>query len=347
MRRVRWGLLGTGGISRMTIGDLQQTENLDLVAVASRTAANAEAFASTHAIPRAYGGYDDLLADDQVEVVYIGTPISTHAELARRALLAGKHVLVEKAFTTTADAARSLAALAAAQGRFLMEAMWMRFNPAFCQMLADVADGAIGDVRLVQAGFGIPFPQSFNQWRPELGGGALLDMGIYPLTLAHIVLGTPQSVQAIGEMRDDGLDITASVFLRYPNSQFAQATTSLAGFVNPAASVGGSSGYIAFDRHFMATGTYRIETPPTGTPRTVSVPLEGAGYVPMFRAVSDAVSQGLREHPLRPLADTIAVLDTMDEVRRQLLRQENLETSLPGAHPARPTALPPPTTTHR
>ena len=332
MRRVRWGLLGTGGISRMTIGDLQQTENLDLVAVSSRTAANAEAFASTHAIPRAYGGYDALLADDQVEVVYIGTPISTHAGLARRALLAGKHVLVEKAFTTTAADARSLADLAAAQGRFLMEAMWMRFNPAFCLMLADVADGAIGDVRLVQAGFGIPFPKSFNHWRPELGGGALLDMGIYPLTLAHILLGTPQSVHAIGEMREDGLDITASVFLRYPNSRFAQATTSLAGFVNPAAAIGGSDGYIAFDRHFMATGTYRIETPPTGTPRTVNVPLEGAGYVPMFRAVSEAVSQGLLEHPLRPLADTIAVLDTMDEVRRQL-RSDQVSNVTTPFHP--------------
>ncbi len=136
-------------------------------------------------------------------------------------------------------------------------------------------------------------------------------------------------MHAIGEVRDDGLDITASVFLRYPNGRFAQATTSLAGFVNPAAAIGGSDGYIAFDRHFMATGTYRIETPPTGTPRTVSVPLEGAGYVPMFRAVSEAVSQGLPEHPMRPLADTIAVLDTMDEVRRQLSTDQHLEVKEP------------------
>ncbi len=144
MTRLRWGIVGTGGISRMTAGDLHLTENLDLVAVASRTVANAEAFAAEFEVPRWHGSYDDLFADEDVDVVYIGTPIGTHFEVARRALLAGKHVLLEKAFTTTAAEARELAALAAQQGRFLMEAMWMRFNPAIQRVLEELAEGAVG-----------------------------------------------------------------------------------------------------------------------------------------------------------------------------------------------------------
>ena len=320
-----WAIVGTGGISRTTAGDLHLTENLNLVGVASRSIENAAAFAAEFEVPRAYGDYDALFEDDDVDVVYIGTPIATHFDLARRALLAGKHVLVEKAFTTTADEARELAQLAAQHERFLMEAMWMRFNPAFEAMLQEVADGAIGEVQTVQAGFGIPFPPSWNIWRPELGGGALLDMGVYPLTLAHLMLGVPDRILASGEMRDDGLDVTASVLLRYGGSRFAQALTSLAGYVNPVATIGGTDGFIAFDQPFMSAGSFRVETPPEGEPRTITVELEGNGYVPMFRAVNEAIVDGLLEHPMRPLHATIEVLETMDEVRRQLARRLTTE----------------------
>ena len=314
----RWGIVGTGGISRTTVGDLHLTENVDLVAVASRTQAFAEAFAAEFDVPRAYGSYDALFAADDVDVVYIGTPIGTHYEVARRALLAGKHVLLEKAFTTTAAEARELAALATAQGRFLMEAMWMRFNPAIQQVLEEIAAGAIGDVRTVQAGFGFPPPPGAIHWRQDLGGGSLLDMGVYPLSFAHLVMGVPDSVEATGEMRDDGLDITASVFLRYGDGRFAHALSSLAGPVDPVASVGGSRGTISLDAPFFFRGSYRVLTFPGFAIRGETVPVEGGGYVPMFRAVSEALADGLLEHPLRPLADTIAVLETIDEVRRQL-----------------------------
>ncbi len=320
-RRPGWAIVGTGGISRTTAGDLHLTENLDLVAVASRSIENASAFAAEFEVPRAYGDYDALLEDDAVDVVYIGTPIGTHAGLARRALHAGKHVLVEKAFTTTAAEAQELADLAARQGRFLMEAMWMRFNPAFQRMLDEVEDGAIGELRSVQASFGFPAPPEWSHWRPELGGGALLDMGVYPLTLAHVLLGPPARIEASGEMRDDGLDITASAWLRYRGGRFAHALSSLRSFVGAGATIGGSSGFITYDEPFLSAGTFRIETPPEGTPQEIEVPLEGNGYVPMFRAVGEAIADGLLEHPLRPLRDTIEVLETMDEIRRQLERR--------------------------
>jgi predicted dehydrogenase len=314
----RWGIVGTGGISRTVVSDLHATENLELVAVASRTSENAEAFATAHEVPRWHGDYESLFNDDNVDVVYIGTPIGTHAEVARQALVAGKHVLLEKSFTTTAAEARELAALAADQGRFLMEAMWTRFNPAIVRLLGELADGVIGEVRTVQAGFGFPPPPTAINWRPELGGGALLDMGVYPLTFAHLMLGEPESVEAAGEMRDDGLDLTASVFLRYSDGRFATALTSIRGFIGVGASVGGSRGLISVAPAFHATDSYSVVTPPFGAPRTVTEPREGNGYVPMFRAASEAIADGLLEHPWRPLGDTIAVLDLMDEVRAQL-----------------------------
>jgi predicted dehydrogenase len=319
----RWGIVGTGGISRTTVGDLHLTENVDLVAVASRTPEAAERFAAAHEVPRWHGSYDALFADDDVDVVYIGTPIGTHFDVARDALLAGKHVLLEKAFTTTADEARSLAALAAERGRFLMEAMWMRFNPAVVALLEEIDDGAIGEVRTVQASFGFPPPPDSILWRSELGGGALLDMGVYPLTFAQLVLGAPDSVEAAGEVRADGLDLTASMHLRYGDGRFAALLTSLRGCIGAGATVGGSSGLIELAPIFLAADSFTVLKPPFGEPRTVTVPKEGNGYVPMFRAVGQAIADGLLEHPARPLRDTIAVLDTIDEVRRQLATDRN------------------------
>jgi predicted dehydrogenase len=227
-------------------------------------------------------------------------------------------VLLEKAFTATAAEARSLAGLAAEQGRFLMEAMWMRFNPTIRRLLDEVAGGAIGEVRTVQASFGFPPPPDALHWRHELGGGALLDMGVYPLTFAQLLLGEPASIEATGELREDGLDLTASVHLRYGDGRFAALLTSLRGFLSPAGSVGGSDGLISVGPLFLAAESFTVVKPPFGEPRTVAEPREGRGYVPMFRAVSRAVADGLLEHPDRPLRDTIAVLETIDEIRTQL-----------------------------
>jgi predicted dehydrogenase len=272
-----------------------------------------------HEVPRWHGSYEELFADEDVDVVYIGTPIGTHFEVARAALRAGKHVLLEKAFTATAAGARQLAALAAEQGRFLMEAMWMRFNPTIRRLLDETADGVVGDVRTVQASFGFPPPPDSILWRPELGGGALLDMGVYPLTFAQLLLGSPDSVEATGEVREDGLDLTASVHLRYGDGRFADLLTSLRGFVGAGATIGGTSGLVDVGPIFLAAESFTVLKPPFGAPRIVSEPKEGNGYVPMFRAVSQAIADGLLEHPDRPLRDTIAVLETIDEVRRQLL----------------------------
>jgi predicted dehydrogenase len=202
-----------------------------------------------------------------------------------------------------------------------MEAMWMVFNPAIRRLLDEVASGAIGEVRTVQASFGFPSPPDAIIWRPDLGGGALLDRGVYPLTLAQLLLGRPDSVEAMGDMRDDGLDVTASVYLRYSDGRFANALASVADFVGVGATVGGTRAVVTLDPPFHMIESFSVVQPPFGAPRTVTEPREGNGYVPMFRAVSAAIADGLLEHPWRPLGDTIEVLETMDEVRRQLTRR--------------------------
>ena len=153
--RTRWAVLGTGYIAETALPDLQRTENVDVVAVCSRDDERAARFAERWGIPHAYGSYDALFAAGGFDVAYIGTPVCTHAPLARRALEAGTHVLVEKPFTLTADEASELASLARDRGLFLMEAMWTRFNPAIRAVTALIADGAIGDVMTVRADFGL------------------------------------------------------------------------------------------------------------------------------------------------------------------------------------------------
>ena len=324
---VRWGIVATGGIAHTTVRDLQATANAEVGAVASRSQERADAFATQYGIANAYGGYDALLADDRVDIVYVCTPHAQHFDVVRAALLAGKHVLCEKSLTTTAAEARELAALAAQHGRLLVEAMWTRFNPAICRLLDELAGGLIGDVRTVQAQFGFAFPRGPESrlWRADLGGGALLDLCVYPLSLIQMVLGVPDGIRTIGDIEPDGVDVTESVLLYYDDGRFGHALSSIASMLGSQAVIGGTQGMVILEPSFHALETYRVILPRSRAGRSVTIRQEGAGFRPMFRAVTDAVDQGLTEHPLRPMSDTIAVLDIMDEVRRQLLAAEALK----------------------
>jgi predicted dehydrogenase len=206
---VRWGIAGTGGIGRRTVGDLRLCESAEVVAVASRDQQRANAFASDFGLSRAFGSWSEMCASPDVDAVYIGTPHSTHFAYAREALLAGKHVLCEKPLTMTADEARELGRIAAENGVFLMEAMWTKFSPAIQRAVELVSSGTIGEPRFFQAGLGFPVPADGppRYWDAALGGGALYDLAVYPVALAHLFLGTPQSVSASGAMRDDGVDV--------------------------------------------------------------------------------------------------------------------------------------------
>jgi len=316
----RWAILGTGGIAERTIGDIRLAGTMTVVAVASRTRASAEDFAARHEIPRVFDTVDEALRSDEVDAVYICTPHSSHFELTRQALLVGKHVLCEKPMTLTAAESRELAALAAERGLFLMEAMWMAFSTAIAHVRSVIASGAIGEVRFVESSMGFNFPKdpASRLWDPDLGGGALLDVGIYPLAFAHLLLGAPQTIRASGDMEPNGVDLRSSTQLGYGDGRSASVSTSMTEVIMPFAVIGGTAGSIVMDPPFFSGGAIHTYAGPTFEQQTEVVSIEGDGYVPMFRAVGEAVAAGLTDHPGHPLANAIAVLDVIDEVRRVL-----------------------------
>ena len=212
---VRWGIVGPGRIASKVVADAPHVPGAEFVAVASRSAERAEAFAKEHGIPRVHDTYRAIVDDGEVDVLYIATPHPQHRAIALAALRAGKAIMVEKAFTVTPQATREIAALAADRGVFAMEAMWTRFQPAVVRMRELLADGAIGEVRAVQVDLGVrnPLTPGDRFTAPELGGGALFDLTVYPISFAQMVLGTPTAVAARGVVTEDGVDREEGVLL--------------------------------------------------------------------------------------------------------------------------------------
>ncbi|NAZ81950.1 Gfo/Idh/MocA family oxidoreductase [Kineococcus sp. R8] len=319
--RTTVAVVGTGAMAAAMADDLARCEGTELTAVVSRDARRAREFADRHGVRVAVA--TPSLGSLDVDLVYVATPHQDHAPTARAALESGHHVLVEKAFTLDAAEAEELTALAAARDRFLMEAMWMRFNPAVRRLQGLLAEGAVGEPRAVSAGFGRPVPQepAHRLWAPE-GGGTVLDQGVYPVTLADLVLGAPDTVAATGSRRgydgrDAGVETEAAVVLGFPGGRQALCWTSIRAALPRRATVSGAGGHLELDEPFWCTGGLTLHR--TGTePERFDLPLEGRGYVPMLRAVHAAVSQGLREHPLCPPAWSVRVMRVLDEVRRQL-----------------------------
>jgi predicted dehydrogenase len=321
---LRWAVIGTGTISRRFVPDLRSMPGTEVVAVFGRDRSKAGAFAAEHGIAAAFDDYEALLADPGIDAVYLATPFALHLPMARAALDAGKHVLVEKPMARTAGEVESLFALAAERGRFLMEAMWMKFNPGFREVLRLVGDGRIGEPRSVRAGFGLPMPDDAGGSRrdPERGGSTLLDQGIYPVTLAHAVLGAPEGVHAAGVVEPNGVDVAEHITLEYAGGRFAHLAASMVDFVEPSAAISGTRGWIGIPPMFWATTSYTLHADSWqamfGTPPRTELPQEGNGFVPMLRAVAEAVERGWLQHPDHDAAATIAVFHTLDTIRAQL-----------------------------
>jgi len=315
-----WGVVGTGDVSRYLSSDLAMLDSASRVAVSSRSLNAAEAFAADLGFGRGVGSLDDLLADAGVDIVYIGTPHSTHVDIGIAALEAGKHVLIEKPLgVTVADIAR-LASAARSSRRFAMEAMWMKFHPYYRALLEEVHGGSIGRVGSVRASFGLPFgePRS-DRWSAQRSSSTLLDQGIYPVTLALDLLGEPTSVSSSARIRDDGVDLTVHATLEFAGGRQAQLAASMVEYIDPSASVSGTEGWIAIPAPFWAGTGYVRHSGSIGDALTAPTPVdfarEGFGYLPMLRAVTDAVLSGLTEHPLHPLSATASVAHVLDTIR--------------------------------
>lgn len=317
----RLGMIGIGWMGDAIAPDARRCAEVELVAVAARDADRTAAFAQRHGIPESTT-VTGLLAHPDVDVVYVATTHESHLELALAALAAGKPVLVEKPLTVTAAEGEQLFAAARDAGLFAMEAMWMRFNPAVRRLSELLADGAIGSPRTAQASFGFPVPPGGRLWDPARAGGSLLDQGVYPLTFADLVLGEPSSIAATGsglgyDGAETGVDTELGMLLGYPGGQQAVLASSIRALLPLGASVGGELGRLELDPPFWGTAAVTLHRHDGSTQRE-EFPLDGNGYVPMLRAVDEAVRGGMLEHPLCDSATSLRLLRTMDTVRARL-----------------------------
>jgi predicted dehydrogenase len=319
----RWGILATGRIAHGFARNLQEVPGAEIAAVGSRTAGSAEAFADElggASSVRAHASYDALVADPDVDVVYIASPHSLHLEHARLAFAAGKPVLCEKPLTLNLLEAEAMVAAARDAGVFLMEAMWMACHPVIRAVVDGIRDGRYGEPRQVHAGIGfvVPPDASARMRDPALGAGALLDMGIYPLTFAHLVLGAADEITATAVLNDDGIDLDVALAGRH-GAAVSALTASMTSTAATAATVATTTGRIDVppDFHHPAYATW---TPTGGEPRRIDGlgPVIGTGLGNEAAHVQECLHAGRLESPLVPLSQTLTLIRQMDEIRRQI-----------------------------
>ena len=317
-RPVRWGILGPGRIARKFAGDLPYAPGAELVAVGSRNQANADAFGDEFGVPNRYDSYADLANDLEVDVVYVATPHPAHHEATILCLEAGKHVLCEKPFAMNVAEACEMVNAATANNRFLMEAMWTRFRPIMAKMRELITDGTLGEIQLVTANIGWKsgFDPEFRLYNKALGGGALLDGGVYPVSFASMVLGAPDQVTGVATLGESGVDENASIALRHPSGAVAALGVTIR--ANPV-SVGmivGSEGTIVIDHDWHKPQTFKLLLPgkdPQHFDYTLS---EGLGYQFEAIEVMRCLREGLTESPMMTLDETVSIVRTMEQLLR-------------------------------
>lgn len=317
----RWGIAATGRMAAAFAEDLAVTPDAEIAFVGSRSAASAAAFGARFGAPGA-GTYRDLVdagARGEVDVIYVATPHPQHHDLALAAIGAGTPLLVEKAFTATLAGAHQVVDAARAAQVFCMEAMWTRFQPAVAHARELIAAGEIGDLLLVQADFGAhrSFDPSSRLFDPLLGGGAVLDLGVYPISLAQHLLGRPAAVTATGTTYDNGADASAAIHLAYADGRAAALTCALATSTPGRAVIVGAGGSIELEPPFHHPT--RIVVRRNGQePEVVDRPARGQGYVHQAEEVQRCLAAGLTESPVMPLADTLDVQWVLEEALGQL-----------------------------
>jgi predicted dehydrogenase len=315
----RWGILGTGWIASLFATDLALLPDSRLVAVGSRTQARVDEFSIEFGGVRGHPTYAELVADPEVEAVYVASPHPSHHEDVLLAIEAGKAVLCEKPFTLNATQARELVDAARARGTFLMEAMWTRFLPHMVRVRELLAAGALGEVRSVYADHGQWFERNREHrlFDPELGGGALLDLGVYPISFASMVLGTPSQVTAVSDPAFTGVDGQTSILLQHNGGAQAVLTCTLEAASPVTAAIVGTDARIEIDRTWYAPTTFRLVTR-EGVVTEYAEPCAPRGMQHEAAEVTRCLQAGLLESPLMPLDETVAIMATMDQVRAQI-----------------------------
>ena len=313
-----WGILGTGGIAKLFTRDILG-EGLAVEAVGSRTKEGAEAFGESFGIARRHGSYEALLADPGVDIVYVSTPHPFHHPNALAALRAGKHVLLEKPFTINAAQARELVETARAKGLFLMEAMWTRFLPTFRRLREIIASGTIGEVVAVLADHNqyLPMEKAPRLHLPELGGGALLDLGVYPITLAHLFLGAPERVQASATLTELKVDRQMSLILSYASGAQASLQCSMSALGPNRAFVVGSLGRVEIESVWYNQSAFTVYSRDGEAVERYAETVRNRGMQYQAFEAERCMLAGEIESPLMSHAASLEIMEIMDDARAQ------------------------------
>jgi len=315
-RPIRWGFLGAGGIASAMAADLHHGNNT-LYAVAARDAERAAAFAARFGATHSHGSYRAVIEDPAIDIVYIATTHPFHREQALMAIDAGKPVLVEKPLTLNAPQAREVLTAARRRGVFAMEAVWMRANPLILQAQKIVASGVIGDIVAVHADFsiGVDFDPGHRLYDLANGGGALLDLGVYPMHFAWLFLGRPDTQQVLGTLSPTGSDETVAIQWGYASGATAQLRCAMTAPTPGHATIAGTTGSISVEPVLLKQERLVVSAKDGGEPRVTD---NQSGYGPQIEEVERCLRNGLLESPVAPHADTIAILELIDRARADL-----------------------------
>jgi predicted dehydrogenase len=320
-RPVRWGILATGKIARGFAENLALLPDAEIAAVASRRLESAQEFAASYGVPgstRAYGSYAELVADPDVDVVYVASPHALHHEHTMLAFDAGKPVLCEKALTMNAREAEELVGVARERSLFFMEAMWMRCNPVIRRVRQLAERGDLGRIQQVRAdlGFLVDKPETDRLLAPELGGGALLDMGVYVLTFAHMFLGDPEKVEAVAEMSPSGVDLNLALSLGWQGGAVASLSSTMTAWSPRSASIATDRGRIdLYDGFHHPTEARWTEA---GETHLIHEEVIGTGLAHEAAEVMRCLRNGEIESPLVPHDDSLAIMRLMDRIREKI-----------------------------
>lgn len=314
---LRWGILGPGSIAAKFADGLSAVPEAALHAVASRAQEKSDAFGAKWGAAKAYGNYEALVSDPDVDVVYIATPHPFHAEQCLLALNANKAVLCEKPFAVNTAQAEPVVRLAREKGLFLMEGLWSRFFPLMGRVREIVASGAIGDVRMVQADFGFragvnPTGRLFN---PALAGGGLLDVGVYPVSLASMFLGTPVKISGFAQMGETGVDEQAVMALEYDGGRLASLTTGIRTNTPHEAWILGTDGMIKLHAPWWKLEAFTVSK--GGKDDVTQEPFASSGFNYEAIHVAECLAAGKTESDIMPLDETMHILRTLDTLRSQ------------------------------
>ena len=320
-RKIRWGILGCGRIAGKFAQDLQLVADAELCAVASRDQSKADAFGALYQARFSHGSYESMLANPEVDVIYIATPHAQHTENTLQCLSHGKAVLCEKAFALNSGQVRKMVDASRSSGVFLMEALWTKFMPHYRKLMALIADGSLGTMRsvLINFGFTPPDPIPDRMFNPVLGGGSLLDIGIYNVFMAMSALGVPDNIEAWMTPAASGVDEQCAVTFRYRQGAIAQLFSSFSSNLAMEADFSGTRARVRLTHRFYEPSTNLEFYPGRMDSRTV-IPVEklaGWGYHYEIRHVQECLRQGLTESPVMRLDDSILLMEVLDEIRRK------------------------------